>query len=274
MTNHILNKIALVTSGVLIGSGVTYLVVNKRLEQKYSDIAQSEIEEARKHYKLMRKEFPYDDPQVVLDEPVIFNELATGETEVVEGLIQDEGYSLPEVDLTAITTNETVEEFQEKRTSDIMKRAKEHMEQHASMPIPATKSLELDEVTADPSDIPEMITENVFDRKEPSPEDLGKEIQKVFPYLVSSEEWYLTEQQYAKTTLTYYQGSKTLADDKQSILPNMKYLIGEDAVNHFGYDKDNPQTVFVRNDKLKADFEVILDVRTYNEAVFGIDPED
>lgn len=258
MNKHILEKIALVTGGILIGSGVTYLVVNKRLEQKYSDIAQAEIEAGREHYKMMRKEFPYDDPQVVLDEPVIFNELATGETEIVERMIQDEGYSEPE----------------DKKISDILKRAKEHMEQAVSVEVPmqASKVLTLDDVISSPSDIPETIS--VFDLKEPSPEDLGKEINRSFPYIIDIDEWALTEQQYAKNTLTYYEGSKTLADEKESILPNMKYLIGEDAVKHFGHDSDNPQTVFVRNDKLKADFEVILDVRTYNEAVFGIDPED
>jgi hypothetical protein len=199
---------------------------------------------------------------------VIFNELATGEIDVV----QDDGYSDPE----------------EKQVSDVMKRAQEHMAEYASAAVPmqATKALALDEVTTDPSDIPDEITidgttyetvevlsQSVFDLKEPSAEELGKEIHRKFPYIISIEEWSLTEQQYAKTTLTYYEGSKTLADDKESILPNLKYLIGEDAVNHFGHDDDNPQTVFVRNDKLKADFEVILDVRTYNEAVFGIDPE-
>lgn len=278
MNKHILEKIALVTGGILVGSGVTYLVVNKQLNLKYSDMLQTEMDSAREDFKRLYKVFPYNEPEAVLDEPVIYNELATGETEVVDQILEDEGYSTVEIDLTAITTNETVEEFEEKHhISEVLRRAQENMNQSVIVnpPSQAQRVLSLEEVTASPSDISKLGGGNIFDKLvEPNPLELRD---TNFPYIISIQEWSTTHQDdYNKTTLTYYTGGKKpeLADDNGHLLPNLKYLIGTDAGRHFGYDPENPQTVFVRNESLKADFEVILDTRSYAEAELGIDPGD
>lgn len=274
MNKHILEKIALVTSGVLIGSGVTYIIVKNRLEQQHADILEAELESAREAFKRAYKVFPYNDPPAVLDEPAIYNELATGETETVDQIITDEGYS-EGLEVTDVKTGEPVvlPEKEEKHISDLLRRAQDNMNKSAG--INPQEPVQLDEVTASPTDISQLGGGNIFEKLvEPSPLETRD---THFPYIISAKEWFTEHQDdYSKTTLTYYTGGKKpeLADEKAHILPNIKYLIGSDFARHFGYDKENPQTVFVRNDALEADFEVILDVRSYAEAELGVDPED
>ena len=41
--------------------------------------------------------------------------------------------------------------------------------------------------------------------------------------------------------------------------------IGKDSLTHFGEYEDD--SVFVRNDRLKADYEILMDQRTYAEVL-------
>ena len=68
---------------------------------------------------------------------------------------------------------------------------------------------------------------------------------------------------YHQIELTYY-ADGTLEDDEYNIVEDGDELLGPDALNTFGeYEEDS---VFVRNDRLRTDFQILRDYRTYEEA--------
>lgn len=69
---------------------------------------------------------------------------------------------------------------------------------------------------------------------------------------------------YERITLTYY-SDNILADDNDTIIENLDDIISESALEQFGEYEDD--SVFVRNDRLKTDYEILMDYRTYEEVV-------
>ena len=70
--------------------------------------------------------------------------------------------------------------------------------------------------------------------------------------------------EYEKISLTYYiDGS--LADDNDELIEDVDGTIGFESLNHFGEYEDD--SVFVRNDRLKCDYEILLDQRNYSDVV-------
>ena len=68
---------------------------------------------------------------------------------------------------------------------------------------------------------------------------------------------------YHQIELTYY-ADGFLEDDDYNIVEDAEELLGPDALNSFGeYEED---AVFVRNDFLRTDFQILRDYRTYEEA--------
>lgn len=68
------------------------------------------------------------------------------------------------------------------------------------------------------------------------------------------------EDDYDQVSLTYYSGDGTLADETGEAIDES--IIG-DALSHFGEYEDD--SVFVRDDRKKVDYEVLLDHRSYSE---------
>lgn len=68
---------------------------------------------------------------------------------------------------------------------------------------------------------------------------------------------------YDEIELTYY-ADGTLEDEDHSIVRNADELIGPKALNTFGEYEDD--SVFVRNERLKTDFQILKDYRTYEQA--------
>lgn len=96
--------------------------------------------------------------------------------------------------------------------------------------------------------------------KEPvEPKMLGKE----GPYVISPEEFGELDD-YEQVELTYF-ADKVITDDQFDIVENVDDVIGFESLAHIGeYGED---TVLVRNDALKCDYEVIRDLRKYSDVL-------
>lgn len=68
---------------------------------------------------------------------------------------------------------------------------------------------------------------------------------------------------YSQIELTYYLDG-ILEDDEYQIITDADKLIGPKALTTFGEYEDD--SVFVRNDYLRTDFQILKDYRTYDEA--------
>lgn len=88
-------------------------------------------------------------------------------------------------------------------------------------------------------------------------------ITKDHPYVIPPEEFGLMDD-YDEIMLTYY-ADKVLADELDDLIDDIDGKIGFDSLNEFGkYEED---TVCVRNDILKCDYEILKDPRTYMDVI-------
>ena len=96
-------------------------------------------------------------------------------------------------------------------------------------------------------------------------EDAEEEVEKMKnekPYVISPES--VGEDDYDVVTFTYY-ANDILTNEQDEVIEGkeLETLIGSDSLTHFGeYEED---CVYVRNDKLKTDFEILRDIMPYSD---------
>jgi hypothetical protein len=98
---------------------------------------------------------------------------------------------------------------------------------------------------------------DVYNKKKGGGDDMKNE-----PYVISPYDFGELDG-YSQIELTYYSDG-TLEDDEYNILTDWENLIGKDSLTTFGEYEDD--SVFVRNDDLRADFQILKDYRTYEQA--------
>lgn len=87
------------------------------------------------------------------------------------------------------------------------------------------------------------------------------------PYIITPAEFGENED-YTKVSLSYF-ADGVLADDNNEEVDDVEEIVG-DALNHFGEHEDD--AVFVRNDAKKCDYEILLDVRKYEDVLADMPP--
>ena len=81
------------------------------------------------------------------------------------------------------------------------------------------------------------------------------------PYVISPDDFGEMDD-YQTVSMTYY-ADGILEDDRFGVVLDVDGTVGYDSLNHFGdYEEDS---VFVRNDELKIDYEILLSMRKYSE---------
>lgn len=91
-------------------------------------------------------------------------------------------------------------------------------------------------------------------------EEKGEPMAMDKPYVISPDEF--DENGYPTISLTYY-ADGILTDFSDNVIDNVDELVGEESLTHFGDYEDD--SVFVRNDKLKLDIEILLDERNFSD---------
>ena len=83
------------------------------------------------------------------------------------------------------------------------------------------------------------------------------------PYVISPEQFGEFDD-YDQESLTYY-ADHILTDSCDRIVEDVEQTVGFESLAHFGeYDEDS---VYVRNDRLKMDFEILRDQREYSKVL-------
>ena len=87
------------------------------------------------------------------------------------------------------------------------------------------------------------------------------------PYVISPAEFGEIEE-YTKVSLTYF-ADGVLADELNEPVDNVEEIVG-DALEHFGeYEEDS---VFVRNDAKRCDYEILQDLRNFKDVLEDMSP--
>lgn len=208
---------------LVVGASSGALVTKYILDKKYKEQLASETAEIRRYYTLIRKS---DGSLGILGDQEVVEVVPSSETEEVEREDGPEMVRLP------------------------------------SKYIPVE----------DPRDLPETI--NIFGGNQ-EVYDLGPELDgpggdvvsddplegytrlSGHPYIISQYDFFNTNEDWEKATITYYLGDKVVLDEREYYLTDSDQIIGDRHLNMFGVLSDDPMVVYVRNERLSQDFEII-----------------
>lgn len=90
-------------------------------------------------------------------------------------------------------------------------------------------------------------------------------------YILHRDEFFNNESEYSQSTLTYYAGDDKLTDEKDVPLYNAGDVVG--SCLSWGHGSGDPNVVYIRNDILHAEYEVLLHANSYESEVLGIEAE-
>lgn len=141
-----------------------------------------------------------------------------------------------------------------------------------------------DIVVADPRPAPEVVVEevqvtnNVFVQAATDPRDWDYNLEVAtreenpdLPYVVSFDEFHENEPHHEQVTLAYYVEDDTLADERDQPIDNTDYTVGDHNLLRFGHGSQDSKVVYVRNEKISMDFEIIRSMGSYAREVLGQD---
>lgn len=92
-----------------------------------------------------------------------------------------------------------------------------------------------------------------------------KSIQDASPPFVISQgafSWDEEGEDYSKITVTYFPQSRVVLDDDDELMDDVGNTLGWRCLSQFGAESNDPDTVFIRNQRLMTDFEVVRDTES------------
>ena len=108
----------------------------------------------------------------------------------------------------------------------------------------------------------QLIKEAQYRKYEPDTiEEKEDDDDMIEPYVIVPEEF--DENGYETVTLFYYADGVLAYGDNNEVVEDVGELVCEDFADHFGEYEDD--SVFVRNDNLETDFEILRDNRKFSE---------
>lgn len=106
-------------------------------------------------------------------------------------------------------------------------------------------------------------------KKEGEVESIRQKPTKAMIYVISEEE-YMEEGDYDKVSLEYFEGDKTLVDDRDIPVDDPDAIIGEGTLDDFVISDD--AEMYVRNDNISIDYELTKSEGSYRDYIEG--PQD
>jgi hypothetical protein len=251
--------IGLVFGGLVVGAAgggaLGYIFAKRVLEEKYNQIAAEEIAEMREHYHA--KEVARDNAE---------------EKGNLEDIVKERGY-VPDDD----DEEEGEETDAESATppmavtppSAVVERAEEVRDEEAETPPPPEE---------DPEPEPEV--RNIFRDNQPPPDewDWAKERAQrspLKPYVIHRDERE-EHDAYDSVTYTYYEADDVVCNERDEVIDaeDRERIFGEANLEKFGHGSDDATIVYVRNNKLEMDIEIVRSPNSFAQEVHGFEPED
>lgn len=91
------------------------------------------------------------------------------------------------------------------------------------------------------------------------------------PYVVHKDEFYSEESGFMQNTLCYYAGDDIMCDEEDVPIYNYASLTGPLL---FGHGSDDENVVYIRNEKQKAEYEVLYHSGLFSVEVLGLQIEE
>ena len=94
------------------------------------------------------------------------------------------------------------------------------------------------------------------------------------PFIIHHDEFFENEHDFEQESLTYYENDLMLIASNDDVVENVPSVVGEDNLTRFGYGSNDNNIVYIRNERLEVDFEVIRSFTSYNKDVLGLDDDE
>lgn len=126
----------------------------------------------------------------------------------------------------------------------------------------------LEENSTDPEDPEALVTTNIFNHGEWDWDQELANRDPSAPYVIHQDEFVRDEKGYTQSTLTYYSSDQILADEQDKPVYNHAEVVGE---MKFGHGSSGDSIVYIRNDRLHAEYEILLDDGSFEIEVLGFE---
>lgn len=90
------------------------------------------------------------------------------------------------------------------------------------------------------------------------------------PYIIHRDEFFENADQRSQSTLSYYAGDDVLCDEQETPIYDYQKVVGPLT---FGKGSEDISIVYVRNEKLDAEWEIVLDHGSFQAEVLGAEIE-
>lgn len=94
------------------------------------------------------------------------------------------------------------------------------------------------------------------------------------PYIVTQDEYFEGDPRWTQTQLTYYEEDDTLVDQDEEIVDDVEGMVGRANLERFGYGNGDPLVLYVRNERLGEELEIVLVHGSYLREVAGLMQDD
>lgn len=244
----VIERIAFTSGGLAVGALVGIIVAKRH----YAKIADAEIESVKDHYRLLRKEdmptpVPDFEEEDVKHRSIYVEPLDLDPAEVSEEALTEMHIKVTELNYVAPNPEFDIKE-RIKENKRIIRENRERVEK---------------ELAEGKIDIIEAL-DQTEEKATRDPE---------LPYLISVQE-FMDEKEFTKLNIVYYEEDDSLVDDGDRLIPDVEGTVGSAQLSRFGELSEDPNIVYVRNEKMEVDFEIIKDKRSYAKFIMGFDPED
>jgi len=124
----------------------------------------------------------------------------------------------------------------------------------------------------------ELLTKNKYDKAHHISDDEESDFNYIeevkyrtedAPYVISHDEYFQGEKDYTQVTLTYFEEDDILCDEKDSPINDTDNTVGDDNLKKFGHGSKDNNIVYIRNDRVEIDFEVVRSKGNYAKDVLG-----
>ena len=95
------------------------------------------------------------------------------------------------------------------------------------------------------------------------------------PYLIGVDLFLEEGSPYEKIQISYFEGDDVLCDNDYRLMQEVDSVIGSANLSRFGdCDPDDPHIIYVRNERIEADFKVCREEGSYSHVVLGLDEDE
>ncbi len=255
------------TAGVCVGGGVGYLIADHHIKK----LAAKDLEAVQAMFRRVRDE----ESSTPMDSDTWMAE-GDAEADVAEA----DRYQTP---AESIAAEEEIVRLGYAQREDLKRTISLNPNYVSPDAIPNddVEELEYENTPLDDHPTPDEEVENVRrishnSMYEPDPDDVTSwDRNPNFPYVITEAEYRIDRPEFEKDSLTYYSGDDTLAEENGNYIPDKNGTAGNQNLHEFfGMGSGDDRLLYIRNERVMADFEINLNDGKFTKEVLDIEEDD